>query len=478
MKDETNNTATSVGKTVVRSYKDLLRIIQQSIEQYNEIRLVDLLVTFKLDTYTLLGKKGIPIDSSTNTIFVDYPVIIEGIECKELVFNNITFNKEVVFPVTSKSKIGTMSFFDCYFHYETNDSLQIEELSCDDFMMVNCSMNSNASFCIFECLGNFTIDDVEIKGNLVFRNFRLLPQKGTELFIQGRITKDIEFFNCSFGKETIVNVSTEGSVLFEFINYDTKEVVDNNSTVLRQGSICMNGTNIGKQLVFLSCNIGTLDMVNVTMESISEYELRYKRLKNQAATILRNYALQRNDDVAYANYTADIYDDYLRTISIQKLRRWIHKINNQKEQDEIEFKKIERRYKRKSFKRKLIEPIGLLFPNLFSEEGLLLWLNKYSNNYNRSWFRGVVFTCVVAFGWYFALNYWGMQEQFFVIDWSFRGFGEVFEGYLSLLDIFNLIGDKPAFELTPIGKGMMLLAKIVIAYGEWQTIYAFYKYKK
>lgn len=71
-----------------------------------------------------------------------------------------------------------------------------------------------------------------------------------------------------------------------------------------------------------------------------------------------------------------------------------------------------------------------------------------------------------------------MQQQYFVIDWHFSGFGDVFVGYLSLLDIFNLIGDKPDFSLTPFGKLLMFMCKILIAYGEWQTIYAFYKYKK
>ena len=92
----------------------------------------------------------------------------------------------------------------------------------------------------------------------------------------------------------------------------------------RKGVWSNNQTTIGKRLVFSYCNIGTIDLINVTVGSISEFEFRYKRLKNQAATILRNGALQRNDDVSYANYTTDIYDDYLRTISTQKLRRWIH----------------------------------------------------------------------------------------------------------------------------------------------------------
>ena len=71
-----------------------------------------------------------------------------------------------------------------------------------------------------------------------------------------------------------------------------------------------------------------------------------------------------------------------------------------------------------------------------------------------------------------------MEQPYFIFDIHFNGFGEVLVGYLSLLDIFNLIGSSTTFELTPIGKLLMFLFKIIIAYGEWQTIYAFYKYKK
>ena len=222
-------------------------------------------------------------------------------------------------------------------------------------------------------------------------------------------------------------------------------------------------------------------MVNVKVNSILEFDFKYNRLMNQAGTILRNGALQRNDDIAYNKYTADIYDDHLRSISTTKINRLAKKL---KQSDiaainEIKkVKKIEREYNKRNKKWKIMEPLWFFVTNVFSEEGLLLWLNKYSNNYNRSWFRGIFFTTIIALVSYFVLNYCGMKQQYFVIDWHFKGFGDVFVGYLSLLDIFNLIGDKPEFALTPLGKLLMFLSKIMIAYGEWQTIYAFYKYRK
>lgn len=462
-------------KTVVKTYKELFHIVQKSIEQYNEVRLENLQIKCKVDTYVLLHKKGIPIDISSGNIIVDYPVFIECVECEEFIFNKLTFNKEVAFPITSKSSIERLAFYDCIFNSQASNSLQINDVDCSEFVMMHCFSSTNISFDCISCKGNFNIEEIDVKGGLEFRNFVLLPQKETEFYLEGKISQDVKFSNCHLTKTTNVNVETNNSIIFEYINYDIKEFTDNDSKVLRMGKICMSGTTIEKDLVLLSCNIGTIDMVNVKVNSILEFDFNYNRLKNQAGTILRNGALQRNDDIAYNKYTADIYDDHLRSISTTKINRLAKKLK----QSEIKkVKKIEREYNKRNKKWKIMEPLWFFVTNVFSEEGLLLWLNKYSNNYNRSWFRGILFTTIIALVSYFVLNYCGMKQQYFVIDWHFKGFGDVFVGYLSLLDIFNLIGDKPEFALTPLGKLLMFLSKIMIAYGEWQTIYAFYKYRK
>ena len=59
-------------KTVVKSHKELFRIVQKSIEQYNEIRLENLQIICKIDTSVFLHKKGIPIDFSSDNIIIDY----------------------------------------------------------------------------------------------------------------------------------------------------------------------------------------------------------------------------------------------------------------------------------------------------------------------------------------------------------------------------------------------------------------------
>ena len=73
-----------------------------------------------------------------------------------------------------------------------------------------------------------------------------------------------------------------------------------------------------------------------------------------------------------------------------------------------------------------------------------------------------------------------MEHPYFVLDLHFNGFGEVFKGYLSLLDVFNLTGisNTVKFDLTVWGYLFLFFAKVLITYGFWQTIYAFFRYRK
>lgn len=61
---------------------------------------------------------------------------------------------------------------------------------------------------------------------------------------------------------------------------------------------------------------------------------------------------------------------------------------------------------------------------------------------------------------------------------SCRIYGDVLLGYLSILDIMEWTESKDVLELTSFGKVIMFFAKLFVTYGIWQTIYAFYKYKK
>ena len=71
-----------------------------------------------------------------------------------------------------------------------------------------------------------------------------------------------------------------------------------------------------------------------------------------------------------------------------------------------------------------------------------------------------------------------MEKQYFIVNGSFDNFNKVIDGYIYLLDIFKFTTVEVDFKLTTFGNIVMLVAKIFIAYGCWQTISAFYKFRK
>lgn len=218
---------------------------------------------------------------------------------------------------------------------------------------------------------------------------------------------------------------------------------------------------------FLNCNINTIDIVNTQINDIYEYNLNYRTLKTDASVVFRAAAIKNNNEFLIQKYTATVYDERLKE-GLSKPKTNVFK--KKKNTPIIILYELLNKY--------IWEPIILLINSFYSREKLLLWLNKYSNDYNRSWIRGIWFTAITALIFYFILNYFGLVKPVFVIDWKFNNFRIVSEGYLSLIDIFNLSGSNFDFQTNTLGKYITFFARIFIAYGIYQTIYAFYKYKK
>lgn len=258
-----------------------------------------------------------------------------------------------------------------------------------------------------------------------------------------------------------------GKLDFSFINYNIlhKDFFD-----FYSGEICTNGVNIGL-LNFYYCKINCIDVINTVVSNMHEYQLLFRILKHETPFIFRNAALQSNNDVLVNKYAAIMYDRCLKDISLDKYERFVFKLTNSNQhKNRIFIKHLFNKY--------VYEPVVLLIPNIFDSEGLMLWFSKYSNDFNRSWIRGVAFTLLTTLFFYFIINYSGTEVQYFIIDFKFYNFDKVVEGYICLLDIFNLSSIPQPMQLTISGRIMLFVAKIFIAFGSWQTIYAFYKYKR
>lgn len=114
-----------------------------------------------------------------------------------------------------------------------------------------------------------------------------------------------------------------------------------------------------------------------------------------------------------------------------------------------------------------------------TREYTLLFFNRISNSFGISWARGVIFTMLIAFVFYFFINYFGTDTKIFEFGWeSWKSFGEVWKGFLNILNIFNFNNQKNGMELNAFGETLFFLSKIFIAFGVYQTIAAFRKYGK
>lgn len=127
-----------------------------------------------------------------------------------------------------------------------------------------------------------------------------------------------------------------------------------------------------------------------------------------------------------------------------------------------------------------ITPLFDLLREIPIAERVLLWLNTVSNKNGQSWWRGFKFTIITAAIFFTLINYVGIasENKFFIIDWKFCGFGEVWQQYLNM---FYLIDFKDKFNnirLNALGDTLFFSSKIFVGYGIYQTISAFRKYGK
>ncbi|MCG3165583.1 MAG: hypothetical protein POELPBGB_01351 [Bacteroidia bacterium] len=119
----------------------------------------------------------------------------------------------------------------------------------------------------------------------------------------------------------------------------------------------------------------------------------------------------------------------------------------------------------------------------FGWDKILLTLNYLTNNNGISWGRGIVFTLFCALCSFFALNslandpyfYWGCSYSF---SETFEAFKIGFKQYINYLSSYPrlTIGDETSSNWKI--NGVILLSRILVSIGIFQTIFAFRKYGK
>ena len=455
--------------TKVDTIRELCDMVSNSIAARNAIIIENIETNFEIDFREVLRECGIcHFEDEATLCIVKLPIHISDIVAPKLSFINIHFYEDVYIGGFDNCNIRDIYCCSCKFLAPQRYSIMIG--ICEVLAISDCYSKSSICVDSIKDTQSINIDDLICDNNLEFRNLKLISKdlnNKAEAYIQGDVRNKVSFFNCFIANTTLTVNCNCSKLDFFSINYifEDEKFLD-----FYSGEIHISGVEIGLLNLYY-CKIHTVGIHNTIIANIHESQFLYQKLEDETSMTFRNAALQNNNDILVSKYTSIAYDALLRSMSIDKYKKAISYISSNKHTIGCwkTIKRILYKY--------LYEPIILLIPNIFSNEGLLLWLSKYSNNYNRSWIRGAGFTLIITLLFYFIINYCGTETQYFIIDFRFHNFGEVLEGYLSLLDIFNLSSTPQPMQLNIYGRILLFFAKIAIAYGSWQTIYAFYKYK-
>ncbi|WP_299671608.1 hypothetical protein [uncultured Polaribacter sp.] len=114
---------------------------------------------------------------------------------------------------------------------------------------------------------------------------------------------------------------------------------------------------------------------------------------------------------------------------------------------------------------------------IFNKNKIILFLNKISNDYNRSWVRGVIFTLSITFTFFFIVSLILLYNKDISIAMSTNAFKESTNEFIKFINPIawnhKLYNSDNLFAII-----ITYVAKIFIGYGYYQTIQAFRKYGK
>lgn len=346
--------------------------------------------------------------------------------------------------------IKELDFNDCNF---LEKILLIKcELSSIDF--VNCSFEK-------------TVKIVDFKGEINKVNFH----RST--------VKKFLFFN-GFDEETVVTtkdckidfsyvfIQPTGHIIIRNVNKDNGfcgEIDFSYANIL--GTITLQDSQFKTFNLQKSTIVGQFNKESVLIEEYSNRDTLVR---------IKNEFYKKNDKVKALEYKAKEFEKYFVEIDyplVKNISKFILNFTN------VKTKNIE------AIVSIILLPFLLLMSILpfqyftKTREYTLLFFKRMSNSFGISWARGVIFTIITAFIFYMSINCWGSDTKIFEFGWkSWSSFGEVWKGYLNILNIFNLNNQKIAIELNAFGETLFFLSKIFIAFGVYQTIAAFRKYGK
>lgn len=453
---------------IINSVDELTSIVQT--KDSDEIIFSNLDIKFALDyaTFSLLLGMNIPDLEDDNCVEFNKVVVFNNVKCPKLEIVNFEFTEK--FEIR-ESDITTVRFNNC--NFKSDFSIYNFKNAITELYIQNSSFSKKVSLYSNRkiLIKKFSIDSCVFYDSLFICGFTILKNNDTGFYIweDTRIEKSLKIENSFLIiNDIIISASIGDSLFFENINNDKHSNID-----IELGGLSIYKSNIENKLSFKFCNFGSIDIEESIINDIYENNFKFQKLKNRTAQYFYNAPYIESNALLKEKYVGWFYENMFTENLKDFLYRIINIIDQKQNPQKTQFK-----YKKRSIGHKVSEFILSIISALFSSKQFILFMNKYSNNYNRSWVRGIAFTCFVSLLFYFLLNYYGMDKPYFVIDGKMNGFGTVLNGYLYIIDIFDFTKIDINFKLNSIGYTIMFIAKIFIAYGCWQTISAFFKFRK
>jgi hypothetical protein len=299
-----------------------------------------------------------------------------------------------------------------------------------------------------------------------------LSRISQELKIEDSKIAEIEFPLSSF-QETVISRSNLG--ILNFTKTNKKEdvlileslnvgaiVFDN---ILNEGQFSLRGVNIaaGGKIRVISSNIGKMDFILCNFKSA---QLEFENSKMTEVFVSETEFPKR----AYSNGRENHAQAQLAfgqiSAAFQKQGDTVRALEYQAREIEAHYKQL-RFYDREERK--------------FSFTKISLWLNKWSNDFGRSWQRGLLFSLGVGFMFFcfvvmsadeFGIGIPAFDSRLFIAYVRFMNPLRFFE----LETIFKLNGEESFLTLTSWSYFLDFLGRVFVAYGFYQTIQAFRRY--
>jgi hypothetical protein len=341
-------------------------------------------------------------------------------------------------------------------------------------------------------------------GGLVYINdMSILEQKPRDLII-----KDLTLHSSHFEKDVTINMSKIDA--FNSSNCHYREVLNfNNSNRLKEEPLItfrMDGINQGSLVVeqaYLDITLSGINLGNIYFKEVDIDTLYLDDYQNTGVLTFSNirtgnYFVIQNSisgKMNFLNSDVNIFNEIViseSNIDGADFNRYPEKIRARsknpiagygietRKQRVVSLKNTYNQLKRIakakgdidiSSKFESREHTQLLLSKRIGFDSLLLFLNYLSNNNGNSWFRGIVFTVFVAL-------------LFFTVYLDTLGIRFTFEDHYS--DFILFISSYPKLQLEKFSiwntqwqtQLTILLARIFVSYGIYQTIAAFRKYGK